>query len=83
MLGLPGFLNNFNDLLKFSQDEHFQKFLMNPKVQALMKDKEFEKAVKEKNISKLMSHQEFAKVLKDPEIAAALEQMRLKFQKTS
>lgn len=83
MPDLPNFFSNFNDLLKLAQDEYFRKFLLNPKVQALMKDKEFEKAVKEKNISKLVSHPEFSEVLKDPEIASALEQMRLNFQKKS
>ncbi len=80
---MANFLSDFNHLLKLAKDEHFQKFLLNPKVQALMKDKEFEKAVKEKNILKLMSHQEFSKVLKDPEVAQALEQMRSKFEKAS
>ncbi len=76
-------LGNFNDLLKLARDEHFQKFMMHPKVQSLMKDKEFEQAVKEKNFIKLMNHAEFANVLKDPEVASALEQMRKKFDQSS
>lgn len=74
-----GMLKNMNDLIQLAKDEHFQKFLSNPKVQALMKDKEFERAVKEKNMLKLMSHHEFSKVLQDPEITQTLQQMRQKF----
>ena len=80
---MNGFFDNFSDLAKLAKDEHFQKFLTDPRVQALMKDKEFEKAVKEKDIFKLMSHQGFSQILKDPEMAKALQEMRRKFDKAS
>ena len=75
--------NDFNELLKFIRDEHFQEFFIHPKVQALMKDKDFEKAVKEKNIFKLMAHEEFSKILKDPDLVGSLEKMRRKFKQAS
>ena len=74
---------NFGDLFKLAQDESFQKFFTNPKVQAAMQNQEFKKAVEEKNVFKLMANQEFSDLFKDPEVRFALEGMHKKFGKSS
>ena len=76
-----GLFQNFGELLKLAQDKDFQKFLLNPKIRALMQDQKFQRAVKEKNFFKLTANQEFAELLKDPEVSSALEEVRKKFEK--
>ena len=78
---MSGFFSNFNDLVQLAQDQDFQKFLTNSKVQVLMKNPEFQKAVKEKDVFKLTSHPEFSELMKDPEVRSALEKLGQKYQK--
>lgn len=78
-----GLFRNFDDLLKFSRNENFRKFLTDPRVQSLMANQEFKKAVQEKNVFKLMTNPEFTELLKDPEIRAALEGLHRKFDPPS
>lgn len=73
---------NLENLTKLFQDEHFRKFLANPKVQNLMKDADFKRVVEEKNVFKLMSHQGFTELMKDPEIRTALEGMGKQLKKS-
>ena len=73
--------DNFDHILKLAQDEDFQKFFQNPKVQCLMKDSEFKRAVREKNIFSLMSHREFQEAMKDSEVRSALGEIERKFSK--
>ena len=67
--------------MKLAKDEQFRRFILNPKVQALMRDPEFKRAVQEKDMAKLRSNSGFNEVLNDAEIREALVEMRKMYEK--
>lgn len=60
---------------KFQNDERFQKLLLLPSFQGLMKDQEFLEAAKAKNLIKLMGIPKFQAFLNDSQAQEILQNL--------